>query len=78
MNTLKRLTLFLKFISCEGRMNELIKALGGVESAKKYLDWMEREGLLMGSYHVTNGRASFYDFTLRKAIEQYEKEKLYV
>lgn len=57
-------------------MNDLIKALGGVESAKKYLAWMEKEGLLLGSYPVSNGRASFYDFTLRKAIEQCEKEKL--
>lgn len=59
-------------------MNELIKALGGIESAKKHLEWMEREGLLMGSYPINNGRASFYDLTLRKAIEQYEKEKLNV
>ena len=59
-------------------MNELINALGGIESAKKYLEWMEREGLLMGSYPVNNGKASFHDFTLRKAIEQCEKEKLSV
>ena len=60
------------------RMGNLIKALGGIESAKKYLVWMEKEGLLMGSYPISNGVASFYDFTLRKAIEQFEKEKLNV
>ena len=59
-------------------MRDLVKALGGVESAKKYLEWMEREGLLMGSYPISNGIASFYDSTLRKAIEQCEKEKLNV
>lgn len=59
-------------------MSDLINALGGIESAKKYLEWMEKDGLLMGSYTIDNGRASFYDFTLRKAIEQCEKEKLNV
>ena len=59
-------------------MNILIESLGGITSAKKYLEWMESEGLLMGSYPIDNGRASFYDHTLRKAIEQYEKEKLSV
>lgn len=59
-------------------MRDLIKALGGIESAKKYLERMEKEGLLMGSYPVSNGVASFYDLTLRKAIEQFEKEKLNV
>ena len=59
-------------------MNDLIEALGGIEAAKSYLEWMENEGLLMGSYPVSNGTASFYDLTLRKAIEQCEKEKLYV
>lgn len=64
-------------------MNDLIKALGGVESAKKYLEWMEREGLLMGGYLVNNDVTSFcinsfcYS-SLRKAIEQCEKEKLNV
>ncbi len=53
-------------------MNDLIKALGGIESAKKYLEWMEKEGLLMGSYPVSNGIASFYDLTLRKAIKHWE------
>lgn len=57
-------------------MSDLIKALGGIESAKSYLEWMESEGLLMGSSTIDNGRASFYDLTLRKAIEQCEKEKL--
>lgn len=57
-------------------MNILIESLGGITSAKKYLEWMEREGLLMGSYPIDNGRASFYDLTLRKAIEHCEKEKL--
>ena len=55
-------------------MNDLINALGGIESAKKYLDWMESEGLLMGSYRCQYGYASFYDHTLRKAIEKYEME----
>ena len=59
-------------------MNDLINALGGIESAKKYLEWMEKEGLLLGSYSISNGIVSFYDFTLRKAIEQCEKEKLNV
>ena len=53
-------------------MNELINALGGIESAKRYLEWMEKEGLLIGSYPVSNGIASFYDVTLRKAIERGE------
>ena len=52
----------------------LIESLGGIDKAKQYLKWMEREGLLMGSYHIDNGRASFYDHTLRKAIEKYEME----
>lgn len=37
-------------------MSDLIKALGGVESAKSYLEWMEKEGLIMGSYPISNGR----------------------
>lgn len=53
-------------------MNVLIESLGGIQSAKKYLEWMEKEGLLMGSYCCQYGRASFYDHTLRKAIESYE------
>ena len=57
-------------------MNDLIKALGGVESAKKYLEWMESEGLLMGSYLVNSGRASFYDITLRKAIKHWEESNV--
>jgi hypothetical protein len=52
----------------------LIESLGGINKAKQYLKWMEREGLLMGSYPIDNGIASFYDVTLRKAIEKYEME----
>ena len=55
-------------------MNTLIESVGGIASAKKYLAWMEKEGLPMGSYHCQYGYASFYDLTLRKAIETYEKE----
>ena len=55
-------------------MNKLIESLGGINQAKKYLKWMKSEGLLMGSYPIDNGRASFYDFNLRKAIEKYEME----
>lgn len=55
-------------------MNVLIESLGGITSANKYLTWMEKEGLLMGSYRCQYGYASFYDHTLRKAIETYEKE----
>ena len=55
-------------------MNVLIESLGGITSAKKYLDWMESEGLLMGSYRCQYGYASFYVHTLRKAIEKYELE----
>ena len=52
----------------------IIESLGGIDKAKQYLKWMERERLLMGSYPIDNGTASFYDFTLRKAIEKYEME----
>lgn len=55
-------------------MNVLIESLGGITSAKKYLEWMEGEGLLIGSYRCQYGYASFYDHTLRKAIEKYEME----
>ena len=55
-------------------MSILIESLGGLSSTKKYLSWMEKEGLLMGSYRCQYGLASFYDFTLIKAIETYEKE----
>lgn len=55
-------------------MKVLIESLGGLSPAKNYLAWMEKEGLLMGSYHCQYGLASFYDHTLRKAIETYEKE----
>ena len=51
----------------------LIEKLGGFEKAKKYLAWMEREGLLMGSYQIENGRASFYDFTLRSALADHDR-----
>lgn len=54
-------------------MSILIESLGGISSAKKYLAWMEKEGLLMGSYYYQYGYASFYDITLRKAIENYEQ-----
>ena len=36
--------------------------------------WNTGEGLLMGSYRCQHGYASFYDHTLRKAIEKYEME----
>ena len=55
-------------------MNVLIESLGGITSAKKYLEWMESEGILMGSYRYHNGYDSFYVHTLRKAIEKYETE----
>lgn len=51
----------------------LIEKLGGYEKAKKHLARMEREGLLMGSYRVKNGRESFYDFTLRSALADYDR-----
>lgn len=52
----------------------LIESLGGIVQAKRYLEWMQSEGLLMGSYYCEFGRASFYDITLKKAIEKYEME----
>ena len=55
-------------------MSVLIESLGGLSLAKKYLVWMEKEHLLMGSYHCQYGSASFYAHTLRKAIETCEKE----
>ena len=55
-------------------MNTLIESLGGLVEAKKYLSWMEKRGLLRGSYRCQYGLASFYDHTLRKAIETCEKE----
>ena len=56
-------------------MSVLIESPGGLTSAKKYLSWMEKEGLLIGSYRCQYGLASFYDFTLRKAVETYEKRR---
>lgn len=54
-------------------VNTLIESLGEIVSAKKYLAWMEKECLLMGNYYCQYGYASFYDHTLRKDIETYEK-----
>lgn len=51
----------------------LIEQLGGYEKAKKYLAWMEQNGLMMGSYQIDGGRASFYDFTLRSAIADHDR-----
>ncbi|AUC05513.1 hypothetical protein BVG18_00430 [Acinetobacter lwoffii] len=51
----------------------LIEELGGFEKAKKYLARMEMEGLLMGSCQTENGRASFYDFTLRSALADHDR-----
>lgn len=55
-------------------MSVLIESLGGIESAKKYLNWMKENNLMMGSFNYKGGLASFYDFTLENAIEKYEME----
>lgn len=53
----------------------LIEQLGEHEKAKKYLAWMKRENLMMGSYQIQNGRASFYIQTLESAIVECEAGK---
>ena len=55
-------------------MSVLIDSLGGIDGAKRYLKWMQDNNLMMGSYRCQYGLASFYDFTLKKAIEKYELE----
>lgn len=56
-------------------MSVLIDSLGGINSAKRYLKWMQENNLLMGSYRCQHGLASFYDHTLKKAIEKHEQTK---
>ena len=55
-------------------MSVLIDSLGGIDGSKRYLKWMQDNNLMMGSYRCQYGLASFYDFTLKKAIEKYELE----
>ena len=51
---------------------DLIEQLGGYQSAKRYLEWMERNSLLIGGFPIKNGRASFYVHTLKSQITEYE------
>ena len=51
----------------------LIEKLGGYDEAKNCLEWMQKEGLLMGSYSTPNGIASFYDFALKSAILDHDR-----
>lgn len=51
---------------------KLIDCLGGYKKAKEYLEWLNANYLLMGSFPLHNGVASFYTHNLESEISEYE------
>lgn len=51
---------------------KLIESLGGYKKAKKHLQWLKANNLLMGSFRLHNGMASFHTHVLESKITEYE------